>query len=153
MGVFIDTGIFVGAFFEKDQYHKEAKDLFERAYARGEFGMVFTSDYVLDEFVSRMISHGRLKDRGIEKDFLEKIRKGEDAIQNSKVEMLQVSDEVLTNAKIYFREHYYLGLTLTDWTTALLMKDNQIEHLLSFDSSFGRLNELDEFGFLRLVGD
>jgi len=153
MSVFIDTGIFVGAFLEKDQYHREAKELFERAYAREEFGRAFTSDYVLDEFVSFMISHGRSKGRGVEKDFLENIRKGEDAIQNSKIKMLHVTDEILTDAKIYFREHYYLGLTLTDWTIALLMKDNEVENLLSFDPSFGRLNELEEFRFLKLVGD
>ncbi len=46
-----------------------------------EFGKAFTSDYVLDEFVSRMISHGRVKGKGVEKDFLENIRKGEDAIE------------------------------------------------------------------------
>jgi len=151
MGVFIDTGIFVGAFFERDQYHKEAKELFERAYVVEEFGKAFTSDYVLDEFVSRMISHGRMKGKGIEKDFLKNIRKGEDAIQNSKIDMLHVTDELLANAKIYFKAHYYLGLTLTDWTTVMLMKDNKIEHLLSFDSPFGRLNEIEEFRFLKLI--
>lgn len=151
MAVFIDTGIFVGAFFERDQNHEKARELFEKAYRQEKWGKLFTSDYVLDEFISRMISQGRLKGKGIDEGFLDKITRGEDAIQNSKVNLLQVTDEVIADAKIYFKEHYRLGLTLTDWTIATLMRDNEIGHLLTFDSGFFRLKEVTEFEFLKIV--
>ena len=51
MSVFIDTGVFVAARNTRDINHKRAVELLEKAI-RGEYGEIFTSDYVFGEAVT-----------------------------------------------------------------------------------------------------
>ena len=51
MSVFIDTGVFVAARNMRDINHKRAVELLEKAI-KGEYGEIFTSDYVFDEAVT-----------------------------------------------------------------------------------------------------
>ena len=48
MAVFIDTGIFVAARNKRDVNHKRAINPL-RAALKGDYGAVYTSDYVFDE--------------------------------------------------------------------------------------------------------
>ena len=51
MSVFIDTGIFVAFHNTRDKNHGRALKLIRRAVS-GEFGILYTSDYVFDESVT-----------------------------------------------------------------------------------------------------
>ena len=48
MGIFLDTGIFFGAYSLKGRMHEDAKGIYLSAL-RGKWGMIYTSDYVIDE--------------------------------------------------------------------------------------------------------
>ena len=64
MSNFIDSGIFIGAFYEGDQYHKDAKEILQRLYSE----RCFTSVYVLDEFVSYLTGKARDRDRSVRRE-------------------------------------------------------------------------------------
>lgn len=51
MTVFIDSGVFIGAYNKRDTYHQEASDLLRRILKR-EYGSSYTSWYILDETVT-----------------------------------------------------------------------------------------------------
>lgn len=51
MSIFIDSGIFVAFHNMRDENHDRALNLIRKA-ASGEFGIVYTSDYVFDESVT-----------------------------------------------------------------------------------------------------
>ena len=44
----MDTGVFVALRNADDEYHVRSEELMKRAL-KGEFGQIFTSDYVVDE--------------------------------------------------------------------------------------------------------
>ena len=50
MTVFVDTGIFVALHNADDDFHSRSKELMKQAL-KGNFGRIFTSDYVIDEAV------------------------------------------------------------------------------------------------------
>lgn len=136
MAAFIDTGIFVAIHNSRDQYHKEAKELGRKA-VNGDFGELYTSDYVLDEvaaFIYRKTDKPAL--------VLEAI----DFIQNSgRIELLHVDSPIFASAKMCIEQHVDLRLSLTDWISANLMIENKITKILSFDSDFDKLKTVDKF--------
>lgn len=150
MFFFLDTGIFIGAFYEDDQRHKDARHLLEKAFSQDPRGM-YTSDYILDEFISHLTGKARNRDRTINRKDHEAIKEGEDIIQDSSINLLHVDDVIVGQAKTYYNEYWYLGLDLTDWTTVALMRKNRIKTLLSFDAGFDKLGETKEFNGIERV--
>jgi predicted nucleic acid-binding protein len=143
MPYYIDSCIFIGAFYKRDQHHNEAKDLLEKAVASGE--KCYTSVYVLDEFVSHLTGKARDSDRIVQRNDYANIKAGENAIQDSDVILLQVDEETIAQAKALYDTYWEHGLDLTDWTTAVLMKKNGISRLLTFDQGFDRLKSVKEY--------
>jgi|WetSurMetagenome_2_1015567.scaffolds.fasta_scaffold56590_2 predicted nucleic acid-binding protein len=143
MSYYIDSCIFIGAFYKRDQHHKEAKDLLEKAVASGE--KCYTSVYVLDEFVSHLTGKARDADRKVQRNDYECIKAGENAIQDSEVILLQVDEETIAQAKILYDRYWEHGMDLTDWTTAVLMKKNGISRVLTFDKGFDRLVVVSDY--------
>jgi predicted nucleic acid-binding protein len=146
MSYYIDSCIFIGAFYPKDQYHKEAKCLLEKAYSSGE--KCYTSVYVLDEFVSHLNGKARDADRKVQRNDYGNIKAGENAIQDSEVILLQVDEETIAQAKILYDRYWEHGMDLTDLTTAVLMKKNGIRKLVSFGADFDRLAAIPGYGAL-----
>lgn len=147
MAYFIDSGIFIGAFYDGDQYHEEAKRLLEKLYPR----KCFTSVYVLDEFVSYLTGKARDCDRKVGRKDFENIRLGESIIQESQIILLQVDEATVAEAKAAYNRYWDLGLDLTDWTTAVLMNRNKITDLVSFDSGFDRLKVIKEYAKIKRI--
>ena len=58
VAVFLDTGVFVAARNSRDRNHKRATELFGEAL-RGKFGVVYTSDYVIDEAITTALFRTR----------------------------------------------------------------------------------------------
>jgi hypothetical protein len=58
LSVFIDTGFFVAARNAADKNHSRGKELVARALAGG-FGVVYTSDYVIDEAITTALARTR----------------------------------------------------------------------------------------------
>jgi predicted nucleic acid-binding protein len=72
------------------------------------------------------------------------------AEDTNKVAALAVTGGHFGEAKS-FAENIPLKLTLTDWTNLILMKENRIKTLLTFDKEFKEARNLPELGFFRVV--
>jgi predicted nucleic acid-binding protein len=119
---FIDASIFIGAFWKKS---KQAANVLAKGL-KGEYGELFTSTLV----IGRMIEYG----------LDEKVRDLDHArttVQNIyKVDIIPVGEEPLDFAKTCVDSYPALKLSMTDWVSVYLLKDNQIGTLLSLNKRF-----------------
>jgi len=133
MAVFIDTGLFVAFSNVKDRNHARAIEIMQEATG-GEYGPVFTSDYVFDEAVTLALMRAKKPALAIEV--------GELILGNpargppSFAKLLHVDDETFATAWALFKRYSKKGLSFTDCTTITLMKRAGIESLISLDRSF-----------------
>lgn len=118
-GVLVDSDVFIGAFNERDSNHQRASALLKGALD-GKYGVVHTSDFILDEIISRLISD-------VEKERLRKreiIKQVEESIQDSgMVKFNHIDESILGSAKICFKRYYDKFLSLTDWSSVILMRN------------------------------
>lgn len=139
--VFIDAGPFIAFSNKNDPAHKDALKQFAKiAKTKRTF---FTSDYVLDEALS--FATRKTKNPKIILDVDRLIQ------ESANIRLLKVDEEILTNSKMFLREHPELLLSLTDWTSAALAKRYAIEKIYSYDSDFDRLKNIKEFKHFRRV--
>lgn len=68
--------------------------------------------------------------------------------QSGKVEMLTVDSGLFASAKVCLEEYPDLRLTLTDWTSLLLMKREGIREIASLAREFERVRSIAEFAFV-----
>lgn len=146
--VFLDSGVFIGAFNKRDSNHEEGKSLLKKIGT--EFETAYTSDFVLDEVISRLIKDirkGRLKKEKV-------VKQVEEAIQDSALLRLEhVSKPLVASAKACFKEYRDKYLSLTDWTIAVMMRELKIETLMSFDGDFDTIKEIEEFSRITRIED
>ena len=131
MSVFIDTGIFVAFHNTRDKNHGRALKLIRRAVS-GEFGILYTSDYVFDESVTTALI--RTKNPSIAQGLGEMILGG--LKTPLFIVMLRVDDEIFRKSWEFFTKYAGKGLSFTDCTTIALMKSVGIEKVMSFDADF-----------------
>jgi predicted nucleic acid-binding protein len=135
---FIDTTVFVAAFNTKDINHQRGKELLSKSFEK--FKWLYTSDYVLDEIISVAWSRTKNKELILQ---LDKIIE-----ESEKVRLLHVDETALATAKFYLRKFTEMIPLLTDWTSLVLMKDNNITSILSFDEHFNRVKGIEEFSHI-----
>jgi hypothetical protein len=123
MAVFLDTGIFFGAFNEDDKYHLDALGIYISAFS-GKFGAVYTSDYVIDEAATLLkvkatpIVALKFLKSAVESDML----------------IIRMDDKLFKDACRTFEEYIERpGLSFTDATTIAILRFLQIPKLASFD--------------------
>nr|MDO8061678.1 type II toxin-antitoxin system VapC family toxin [Candidatus Freyrarchaeum guaymaensis] len=131
MSVFIDTGVFIAFHNMRDRNHSRAVELVKRA-ARGEFGILYTSDYVFDEAVTTALI--RTRNPSIALSIGEMILGGPEAPPF--VVMLRVDEEAFKKAWELFAKYARKGLSFTDCTTIALLRSVGIEKIMSFDADF-----------------
>jgi predicted nucleic acid-binding protein len=51
MGIFLDTGFFIGLYHPKDEHHQEAVKIFQDI-STGKLGLIYTSPFVISETVT-----------------------------------------------------------------------------------------------------
>ena len=132
MSVFVDTGIFVAAINIADENHGRAKELMERAM-KGEFGAIYTSDYVVDEAVTATLART--------KKFGAAVEVGEYILGSPRIKKLRVSGDVFDAAWERFKSLGKRPISFTDCTSLALMEKSGIERIASFDSGFDGLVE------------
>jgi len=130
MSVFIDTGVFVAARNARDINHKRAVELLEKAI-RGEYGEIFTSDYVFDEAVTVALVRTGRPDVAA--------RTGQLILAMPGVRMVFVDEELFKDAWARFTRLAAKGLSFTDCATLAVVDRYKIEYLLSFDKGFDGL--------------
>jgi len=130
MAVFVDTGIFVAVRNKKDRNHQRAKDLM-RSALRAEFGIIHTSDYVVDEAVTTALARTRNHQIAV--------NTGRYILSSARIETLPISQEDFNLAWSKFQTIRDRFLSFTDCTSLALMERRGIERILSFDSDFDGL--------------
>jgi len=132
MAVFIDTGIFVAVRNRKDRNHQRARELMKRALM-AEFGVIHTSDYVVDEAVTTALARTRNHQIAV--------NTGRYILDSERIEKLAISREDFNLAWSKFETVKDRFLSFTDCTCLALMERRGIERIMSFDSHFDGLAE------------
>ena len=132
MAVFIDTGAFMAYRNKKDIYHSAADGLVRRAL-KGEFGSIFTSDYIYDETLTlAMVRTGN-------KDVIKDIS---DVILSSHIEMFIIDVVILEKAKDLFFQLFDKRISFTDASTMVVMQQENVGKIITFDSHFNGMFEV-----------
>ena len=139
MSLVIDTGVFVAVQNEQDEHHDAATAALKAALT-GEFGALYTNDYVYDEAVTltrmRTGSHGEARTIG-------------DRIAGrgrfpDRIEMLFVSDDRFERTVRAFERYDDHDLSFTDASLIALVENDDIDAVLSFDDDFdGLVDRID----------
>ncbi|MGD6851090.1 MAG: type II toxin-antitoxin system VapC family toxin [Candidatus Bathyarchaeia archaeon] len=132
MAVFVDTCIFVALNNSLDNHHSRGRDLFKQAL-KGDFGAIFTSDYIIDEAVTTALARTKRKDLAIEL--------GKYIIESPRITKIWVTEDEfhLTWKKfIGFKDK---PLSFTDCNSLALMETKGIKQIMSFDQGFDGLVE------------
>jgi len=127
MAVFIDTGIFVAARNRSDLNHRRAVELL-RSALKGEYGEMYTSDYVFDEAVTLALI--RTKKPRLAIDI------GNFILSSRKLKMLFVDRVTFMEAWKIFSEYMDRRISFTDATSIALIKKYNIDYIMSFDKHF-----------------
>jgi predicted nucleic acid-binding protein len=136
MSVFVDTGVFYAQHDSDASRHGPAVDAMRRL-ASGEFGRVYTSDYVYDEAVT--LTRQRTGNHSAARTIGERIR-GTGAFPKL-AELLHVTETEFQVTVELFDRYHDQSLSFTDASTLALMDRRNIDHVLSFDDDFDGLVE------------
>jgi len=132
VAVFIDTNIFVAARNKRDINHKRAVDLLKKAL-KGEYGHMYTSDYVFDEAVTVALVRTGRPDIAIDI--------GRFILSSRKLRILYVDKTVFMDSWKIFMKYSKRGLSFTDAVSVSLMKRYGIDYIMSFDTHFDGIVE------------
>jgi predicted nucleic acid-binding protein len=130
--LFFDTGGFIARFDRRDQYHDSALSLL-RAISKGKlpYKRFYTSNYVLQEAVTFVLYE--TKNHSLARELLDFITKSE------YIKILWVDEEVQERANKLFKKYSDQIISMTDYTSAVLMKEHGIEAIFTFDDHFNTL--------------
>jgi predicted nucleic acid-binding protein len=136
MSVFVDTGVFYAHHDTNAARHEAAVDGLERLFD-GEFGVAYTSDYIIDEAVTLTRRQmGTFDDASTIADRI--LGTGE---YTSFIECLYVDSDDLSAGLDTFRRYHDQELSFTDAVTITLCEQHDIDAVLSFDDDFDGLIE------------
>lgn len=135
MSVFLDAGVLVGMVTPWEKSHARAVGIFERIADR-RLGAAYTSDCVLIEALNFLRRKVRRREPAEE---LKRLVFGSEETAPTIVEVHRVHATRFAKAlEHYFRE-FDRGLSFTDWTIVVLMREKGIDTLATFDSGFDGL--------------
>jgi hypothetical protein len=130
LAVFIDTGVFVALRNADDELHIRSKQLIKKAL-KGEFGRVYTSDYVIDEAVTTALVRTRRHDLAVDI--------GKYIIESPRITKLWTAKDTFDVSWQKFKTFKDKPLSFTDCASLALMEKNHIKQIMSFDSGFDGL--------------
>ncbi|HVL86514.1 MAG TPA: PIN domain-containing protein [Candidatus Thermoplasmatota archaeon] len=131
--LFVDTGPFVALASPRDRFHERAGELLRRIAAR-EWSYVTTSDFVLAEtlnFVQRKIRRKDAMDRVMELAF------GSSRQPPIVRDVQRVHAGRFASATHAMSAGFDRGLSFTDWTTIVVMREAGISEVATFEGGFG----------------
>lgn len=131
MSVFVDTGAFLAYRNKKDTYHEVSLKLFRNAL-KGEYGQMYTSDYIYDEALTLALV--RTNSISVAMDIAE-------VILSPRIKMVFVDEELLENSTKIFKQYSGKNLSFTDAVSIEIMNKFDIEKYLGFDAHFNGIVE------------
>lgn len=132
MGVFVDTGVFLALYDFDDRYHEKSEELISNALA-GDFGRLYTSDYVIDEAITTLFVRTRQHKIAVEM--------GKYVIESPRITKFSVGQDAFAEAWLQFMKLGAKGLSFTDCTTLALISKHGIKQIMSFDCGFDGLTQ------------
>jgi hypothetical protein len=124
--IFVDTSAWFAIESENEKNHQQAKK-FLAVIASGKYGVVVTTDYLLDETMTLLQSR---KELAAALNFIEKIRK------SKSIRVFWVSENIFEKALGIFKKTSGSPWSFTDCTSFALMKDLSITEAFTFDNHF-----------------
>lgn len=128
MRCFVDTGAWIALLVEADQYHEIAVVHYEELL-QGR-AHLFTSDFVLDETVTR-IRYDATHAAAV--SFLDLVRQAE---TKGSLTVLEVNRDILEEAEALFRKYEDQVLSFTDCTSVVVAKAAIVDEVFTFDHHF-----------------
>jgi len=99
----------------------------------GEFGRMFTSDYVIDEATTTALTRTRRHDLAVDI--------GKYIIESPRITKLWTTKDIFEIAWEKFKTLTDKPLSFTDCVSLALMEKNRIKQIISFDSGFNGLTQ------------
>lgn len=130
--VFLDTGILIAAVLPRDPDHAAAVDVLHRLADR-EWMAAHTSDYVVTEALNFLRMKVKRKDTA---EAMLSLVFGADDLRPVVASVLRVHSGRFSRALDLYRREHDRGLSLTDWTSVVSMRDAGIEAIATFDRGF-----------------
>lgn len=128
MRVFVDTSAWVALYYKRDQYHKEAGNIWKGITRKKP--KLYTTDYVFDETVTLLRKRaGYHPSRAA----------GESILKSPHVELIFVDKDVMLRAWEVYEKYKDHDLSFTDCTSIALMNDRGIKEVFGFDSHFEKV--------------
>ncbi|NCQ35630.1 PIN domain-containing protein [bacterium] len=128
MKVFVDSSAWIAVFVVEDRYHELAALHYGELLERGV--RLVTSDYVLDETVTRLrydVSHS------LAVAFLDRIRRSQ---RLGSLSVFHVDPPVWGSAEALFRQRDDQALSFTDCTSFVLLQRTRVDEVFAFDQHF-----------------
>jgi len=110
-----------------DVHHERAKKLMCRAL-RGEFGTIYTSDYIFDEAVTLALVRTKRMDLAVDV--------GDYILSSPRIRIIFVDHEIFERAWKIMQKYQDKMLSFTDATTIAIMERYGILYLMTFDNRF-----------------
>lgn len=130
MSVFLDSSAIVAYYNTRDQHHERAIEILNEVF-NDKYGLIYTSDYILDESVT--VAWMRTKSKDIA------ISLGE-RLLFSEINLIIVTREIVDKTwELYQKEE---NPSFTDCSTAVLMKENGIDKIITFDKGFNKFKDM-----------
>lgn len=132
LGIFLDTSLFVAVRNGRDKNHDRAVELTKMAL-QGEYGGVYTSDYVFDESVTTALVRTH--------DFRIALNTGRFILESPRIEKLYTGPREVQSAWERFGKFGRKPMSFTDCVSLIHIEIHGISRILSFDSGFDGLVE------------
>lgn len=139
MSILIDSGVWFGKLHERDGRHEDAQALLA-ACMEGVHGAIYTTSDIVDETLTLTLARGGDAGWGMIQDLGGYF--GFTETQPQLATVLEVDPSLQAQAWTLFERHYEeRGLSFTDCTSLVTMRERDIETIASFDDGFDGLVE------------
>ena len=125
---FVDTGAWIALFNGKDQYHADARAIYNELQRQRE--RLYITDYVIDEIVTRLrydVNHSAAI------EFLDAVERAE---KKKTVTVVAIDRGSFEQAKRLFRQYSSERLSFTDCTSFVVCQRYGISAAFAFDQHF-----------------
>ena len=129
--IFLDTTAWVEFILKKERYHQEIYNYLSRETKSASH--FFTSDYVLDETYTRLLTNQSISSTKIFKNLIYKSE------QIKELVILFTDKSIFEKSWVYFEKFSEHKLSFTDATIYTFVKDLKIDEVLSLDQGFKKI--------------
>ncbi len=130
MKFFVDTCGWYALYAQDEPSHQQAKKLWRGAYSR-----IYTTDYVLDEFITLVFAKGRFAEaQAFVLSLLESIKHGHTKLESITPERFEKAWQM----RLQYKDKP--KISFTDFSSFVVMQELQISDVLTDDKHFVQIN-------------